>query len=62
MCRLADLEVRRGVAALVHGQAVAIFRTEDDQVSVSAPQDGGRLTLMAAPSGPYVVTCSSSPS
>ncbi len=32
MCRLADLEVRRGVAALVHGQAVAIFRTDDDQV------------------------------
>jgi nitrite reductase (NADH) small subunit len=32
VCRLAELEVRRGVAALVHGQAVAIFRTDDDQV------------------------------
>jgi nitrite reductase (NADH) small subunit len=32
VCRLVDLEVRRGVAALVHGQAVAIFRTDDDQV------------------------------
>lgn len=32
VCRLADLEVERGVTALVHGQAVAIFRTHDDQV------------------------------
>ena len=32
MCRLADLEIERGVAALVHGQAVAIFRIEDDEV------------------------------
>ena len=32
MCRLAELEIRRGVSALVHGQAVAIFRTDDDQV------------------------------
>lgn len=32
VCRLADLEVERGVTALVHGQAVAIFRTYDDQV------------------------------
>ena len=27
-----DLEVEGGVTALVHGQAVAIFRTHDDQV------------------------------
>ena len=32
MCRIADLEVERGVAALVHGQSVAIFRTPDDVV------------------------------
>lgn len=32
MCRLADLEVDRGVTALVHGQALAIFRTEDGAV------------------------------
>ena len=32
MCRLAELEVDRGVTALVHGQAVAIFRTADDTV------------------------------
>lgn len=29
MCRLAELECERGVTALVHGQAVAIFRTGD---------------------------------
>lgn len=32
VCRVAELEVERGVAALVHGQAVAIFRTPDDQI------------------------------
>jgi nitrite reductase (NADH) small subunit len=32
VCRLADLEVERGVAALVHGQAVALFRLHDDTV------------------------------
>lgn len=32
VCRLDELEARRGVAALVHGQAVAIFRTDDDEV------------------------------
>lgn len=32
VCRLADLEVERGVTALVHGQAVAVFRTHDDLV------------------------------
>lgn len=29
MCQVAELEVGRGVTALVHGQAVAIFRTHD---------------------------------
>lgn len=32
ICPLASLEVERGVTALVHGQAVAIFRTHDDEV------------------------------
>lgn len=32
VCPLTDLEVERGVTALVHGQAVAIFRTADDDV------------------------------
>lgn len=32
VCRLAELEVERGATALVHGQAVAIFRTQDDRV------------------------------
>lgn len=34
VCRVAELEVERGATALVHGQAVAIFRTHDDQVHV----------------------------
>lgn len=32
VCELDQLEVERGVTALVHGQAVAIFRTYDDTV------------------------------
>jgi nitrite reductase (NADH) small subunit len=32
VCRISELEVDRGVSALVHGQAVAIFRTGDDAV------------------------------
>jgi len=32
VCRLAELEVERGVAALVHGQSIALFRTPDDTV------------------------------
>lgn len=32
VCKLADLEVERGVSALVHGQALAIFRSHDDAV------------------------------
>ena len=32
MCRVAELELERGVTALVHGQAVAIFRTSDGSV------------------------------
>lgn len=32
MCRVDELEVERGATALVHGQAIAIFRTQDDHV------------------------------
>ena len=32
VCRIVELEPDRGVAALVHGQAIAIFRTSDDEV------------------------------
>jgi nitrite reductase (NADH) small subunit len=32
VCRLVELEVDRGATALVHGQALAVFRTHDDQV------------------------------
>jgi len=39
VCPLAELEVERGVAALVNGQAVAIFRTHDDTVYGLANQD-----------------------
>lgn len=39
VCRLADLEIERGVAALVHGQAVAIFRFDEDTVYALANHD-----------------------
>lgn len=32
VCRMVELEVERGATALVHGQALAIFRTGDDRV------------------------------
>jgi nitrite reductase (NADH) small subunit len=32
VCRVAELEVERGASALVHGQAMAIFRAADDTV------------------------------
>lgn len=32
VCPVGDLEVERGVTALVHGQAIAIFRTHDDEI------------------------------
>ena len=32
VCRLAELQVERGATALVHGQAIAVFRTADDEV------------------------------
>ncbi len=39
VCRFAELEVERGAAALVHGHAVAIFRTHDGAVYALANQD-----------------------
>jgi nitrite reductase (NADH) small subunit len=32
VCRVTELDVARGATALVHGQALAIFRTDDDEV------------------------------
>lgn len=32
VCRVVELEAERGATALVHGQAVAIFRTLDDRI------------------------------
>lgn len=32
VCKLEELEVERGVTALVHGQAIALFRTGDDHI------------------------------
>ncbi len=42
VCRLAELEVERGVTALVHGQAIAIFRTQDDHIYALGNHDLGR--------------------
>lgn len=39
VCRLAQLEVERGATALVHGQAVAVFRMYDDAVYVLGNYD-----------------------
>jgi nitrite reductase (NADH) small subunit len=39
VCRLAELEIERGVAALVHGQAVAIFRVDEATVHALANHD-----------------------
>jgi nitrite reductase (NADH) small subunit len=39
VCRVAELEVERGAAALVHGQAVAIFRLDEDTVYAVANHD-----------------------
>lgn len=32
VCRVTELEVERGATALVHGQAIALFRLSDDSV------------------------------
>ncbi len=39
VCALDDLDVSSGATALVHGQAVAIFRTPDDEVFVLGNHD-----------------------
>ncbi len=39
VCKVADLEVERGVTALVHGQALAIFRGQDDVVYALSNHD-----------------------
>jgi nitrite reductase (NADH) small subunit len=39
VCRVAELEVERGVAALVNGNGVAIFRCHDDTVYALGNQD-----------------------
>jgi nitrite reductase (NADH) small subunit len=48
VCRVADLEVGRGVSALVHGHATAIFRTARDEVYATGNQDPfDRTTLLS---------------
>lgn len=32
VCKVAELEIERGVTALVHGQAIAIFKVTEDTV------------------------------
>ena len=39
VCRLAELEIERGAAALVHGQAVALFRVDETTVHAVANHD-----------------------
>lgn len=39
VCRLVELEAGRGATALVHGQAVALFRTGDDTVHALGNHD-----------------------
>jgi nitrite reductase (NADH) small subunit len=39
VCRLEQLEVERGAAALIGGQGVAIFRTHEDAVHVLGNHD-----------------------
>lgn len=48
VCRLDDLEVERGATALVHGQAMALFRTVDDTVYALGNHDPFARTSMLA--------------
>lgn len=48
VCALEDIEVERGVAALVHAQAIAIFRTARDTVHALANQDPGHRGAVLA--------------
>ena len=68
--RSTSIEVERGVAALVHGQAVAIFRTHDGEVFALGNHDpfAGRRCWRAASSAPAATSrswprrCTSRPS
>jgi nitrite reductase (NADH) small subunit len=48
VCRLEDLEAERGATALVHGQAVALFRTHDDEVHALGNHDPFARTSFVA--------------
>jgi nitrite reductase (NADH) small subunit len=48
VCRVAELEVERGVSALVHGQSMAIFRTPDDAVHALGNHDPFDRTAVLA--------------
>ncbi len=48
VCRVAELEVERGVTALVHGQAVAIFKAADEQVYALGNHDPFAKSSMIA--------------
>jgi nitrite reductase (NADH) small subunit len=39
VCRFDDLDVDRGVAVLVHGRGVAVFRTHDGEVRAVSNRD-----------------------
>jgi len=48
VCRVEELEVERGATALVHGQAIAIFRMADDQVYALGNHDPfAKASMMA---------------
>jgi nitrite reductase (NADH) small subunit len=63
VCGYDELRAGRGAAALVHGHAVAIFRTEEGQVHALANHDPfGRSSALArgvvGHRGPVPVVCS----
>ncbi|MDT9594166.1 nitrite reductase small subunit NirD [Nocardioides zeae] len=39
VCRVTELEIERGATALVHGQAIALFRLGDDSVHALGNHD-----------------------
>lgn len=48
MCRLDELEPDRGAAALVHGQAIALFRTADGEIYALGNHDPfARASMLA---------------
>ncbi len=48
VCRVAQLEVERGVSALVHGQSMAIFRSTDGDVYALGNHDPFDRTAVLA--------------